>query len=94
MTDSTADFKPLWPRIIQFPLVRIVLLGGGLIFVMAWTEGRIRTVKDNPVQGNAIALGMGLGAMAMYLACARLVERREATELALSGAGATLPSAP
>ncbi len=87
MTYTTFAAKPLWLRIVQFPLVRIVVLGGGLLSVMAWTEFRILDVKDNPVLGNAIALGMGLVAMAIYVAYARIIERREATELALPGAG-------
>jgi membrane protease YdiL (CAAX protease family) len=54
---------------------------------MAWTEFRILDVKDSPVLGATIALGMGLVAMAIYLAYARIIERREPTELALPGAG-------
>ena len=87
MTYTTAAAKPLWLRIVQFPLVRIVVLGGGLLSLMAWTEFRILDVKDSPVLGAAIALGMGLVAMAVYVAYARIVERRESTELALQGAG-------
>lgn len=87
MTDTTADFRPLWLRIVQFPLVRLVVLGGGLFYLMAWTEGRIQAVKDNPLLGVAIATGLGLVAMAIYLAYLRIVERREATELSLPGAG-------
>jgi membrane protease YdiL (CAAX protease family) len=87
MTYTTAGAKPLWLRIVQFPLVRIVVLGGGLLSLMAWTEFRILDVKDSPVLGAAIALGMGLVAMAIYLAYARIIERREPTELALPGAG-------
>jgi len=87
MTYTTAGAKPLWLRIVQFPLVRIVVLGGGLLSLMAWTEFRILDVKDSPVLGATIALGMGLVAMAIYLAYARIIERGEATELALPGAG-------
>jgi membrane protease YdiL (CAAX protease family) len=54
---------------------------------MAWTEGRIFLVKDNPLLGAAIALGLGLVGMAIYVGYARIVERREATELSLPGAG-------
>jgi membrane protease YdiL (CAAX protease family) len=87
LTDTTADSRPLWLRIVQFPLVRVVVLGGGLFYLMAWTEGRVQAIKESPLLGAAIALGMGLVAMAIYLAYARLVERRAATELSLPGAG-------
>jgi membrane protease YdiL (CAAX protease family) len=87
LTDTTADSRPLWLRIVQFPLVRVVVLGGGLFYLMAWTEGRVQAIKESPLLGAAIALGMGLVAMAIYLAYARMVERRAATELSLPGAG-------
>jgi membrane protease YdiL (CAAX protease family) len=87
LSDTTADSRPLWLRIVQFPLVRVVVLGGGLFYLMAWTEGRLQAIKESPLLGAAIALGMGLVAMAIYLAYARLVERRAATELSLPRAG-------
>jgi membrane protease YdiL (CAAX protease family) len=90
LTDTTADSRPLWLRIVQFPLVRVVVLGGGLFYLMAWTEGRLQAIKESPLLGAAIALGMGVVAMAIYLAYARLVERRAATELSLPGAGREL----
>jgi membrane protease YdiL (CAAX protease family) len=87
MTYTTAAAKPLWLRIVQFRLVRIVVLGGILFYLMGWTEGRLQAVKDSPLLGAVIALGMGIVAMLIYRAYARFVERREATELSLSGAG-------
>jgi uncharacterized protein len=87
MTDVTDPKRPTWLQNGLMPLIRILVLGGGLIFLMAWTEGRIFLVKDTPLLGAAIALGLGLVAMAIYVGYARLVERREATELSLPGAG-------
>jgi uncharacterized protein len=54
---------------------------------MGWTEGRIQHFKDSPGLGALITIGLGLVAMLIYRAYARFVERREATELSLSGAG-------
>lgn len=87
MTNTAAHPSPLWLRIVQFPLVRIIALGGGLIFLMAWTEARVTQVKDNPVLGAGIALCLGLVALGIYAGSARWIERREATELTLPGAG-------
>lgn len=87
MSDFTDRNQPSWLHNGLLPLVRIVVLGGGLIYLMAWAEGRIFLVKDNPILGAAIALGLALVAMAIYAGYARLVERREATELSLPGAG-------
>jgi uncharacterized protein len=87
MTYTTAAAKPLWLRIVQFPLMRIVVLGGILFYLMGWTEGRIQHFKDSPGLGALITIGLGLVAIMIYRAYARFVERREATELSLYGAG-------
>jgi membrane protease YdiL (CAAX protease family) len=87
MTDLGDRHQPSWLHNGLLPLVRIVLLGGGLLFMMAVTEGWIVTVKERPWLGAGIALGMGIVALAIYAAYARVIERREATELSLPGAG-------
>ncbi len=86
MTAIAKSEKALWLRFLQFPLVRILVLGGGLIYLMGRTEGLVSQVKDNPALGVVIALGMGLVAFAIYTAWGRFIERREVTELSLPGA--------
>lgn len=87
MTAEASPAEPLWLRVLQFPLSRIVVLGGLVLYLMAWTEGRIEAFKDSPVIGVLIALFMALVVIAAYVAWGRLVERREVTELSLPGAG-------
>lgn len=85
MTDSAIPPRPLWLRILQFPLTRLFVLGYGLFYLMGWTEGRIQQFKESPGIGAAIALGLGLVAMAIYFAWGKWIERREVTELSLPG---------
>lgn len=79
--------QPLWLRVLQFPLTRLIVLGAGVLFLMAWTEARIAAFKDSPLLGVAIAVVMALVVMAVYAAWGKLIERREVTELSLPGAG-------
>ena len=79
--------KPPWLRILQFPLSRLIVLGGIIFCMMAWLESRIEAFKDSPLIGVAIAVAMALVAMAVYVAWGKLIERREVTELSLPGAG-------
>ena len=79
--------KPPWLRILQFPLSRLIVLGGIIFCMMAWSESRIEAFKDSPLIGVAIAVAMALVAMAVYVAWGELIERREVTELSLPGAG-------
>ena len=79
--------QPQWLRILAHPLARIILLGAGVFFLMAWTEGRIQAFMETPWIGAGIAVGMALVILAIYFAWGRLIERREVTELSLPGAG-------
>lgn len=85
MTESAIPSRPVWLRILQFPLIRLVVLGYTIFYLMGWTEGRIQQFKEIPGIGVAIALGMGLVVMALYYAWGKWIERREVTELSLPG---------
>jgi uncharacterized protein len=85
MTESAIPSRPLWLRILQFPLTRLFVLGYGLFYLMGWTEGRIQQFKGIPGTGPVIALGLGLVAMALYYAWGKWIERREVSELSLPG---------
>ncbi len=85
MTEAANPSRPVWLRILQFPLTRLIVLGGVIFFLMAWTEGRIQQFKGNAVIGIAIAIAMGLVVLALYFAWGKYIERREVTELSLPG---------
>lgn len=87
MNEQAVRTQPLWLRVLQSPLSRIVILGNIVFWMMAWSEGRIDAFKDNPPAGVAIAIAMALAVMAVYVAWGRLIERREVSELSLPGAG-------
>lgn len=87
MTDQMKPARPLWLRALQFPLTRLIVLGGIVFYMMAWTETRIQALKDSPVIGVVIAIVMALAAMAVYAAWGKVIERRAVTELSLPGAG-------
>lgn len=87
MTASPPSKPALWLRILQFPLTRLIVLGGIVFILMAWAEGRLQAFQDRPLISLAIAIGMALAVMAIYVAWGRTIERRAVTELSLPGAG-------
>ena len=87
MIEQALPAQRLLLRILQFPLSRLIVLGGIVLCLMAWSEGRILAFKESPLIGVAIAIAMALVVMAVYVAWGRLIERRAVTELSLTGAG-------
>lgn len=87
MIENATPVQPTWLRLLQFPLSRLIVLGGIVFYMMAWSEGRIQEFKDSPLIAVAIAVVMALVVMAVYVAWGRLIERRKVTELSLPGAG-------
>jgi membrane protease YdiL (CAAX protease family) len=74
-------------RLYTFPLVRIVLAAAPIV---AWTIAVAMAGPALHVPGVAMALLVGLGTVALYLAYVRLIERRHPAELAGPGAAAEL----
>ena len=83
---SLAD-QPLWLRILQFPLTRIVVLGFALFFFMAWAQSWLEAYQKAPLANIAIQVVLGLAAIGVYVAWGRIIERREVTELSTPGLG-------
>jgi membrane protease YdiL (CAAX protease family) len=83
MNNIAASKAPLWLRIVQFPLVRLVLLGGPLLFMMAVNNGFMQKFAATPSMAIAVTIAMtGLG-LAYYVGFVRLIERRPVSELSL-----------
>jgi membrane protease YdiL (CAAX protease family) len=84
MTDASVTGQPIWQRLL-LPLVRILVLGGILMYFMAWAQSQLETFYDRPWLGIPIQIGLGVLAIGIYVAYAKFIERREATELTTSG---------
>lgn len=85
MTDAATS--PWWLRLAQAPPVRLPVLGGSLLLMMAVSNGFSAQLAASPPLSAAAAAGMVALAIAVYVGFVRLVERRPATELSLRGAG-------
>ncbi len=78
------DLKPaLWLRVMQFPLVRLILLGGPIFFMLGTNNGFREQFSDKPWPAFLITLAMIGAALAYYGGFVRLIERRPVSELVL-----------
>jgi membrane protease YdiL (CAAX protease family) len=84
MNTSAEAQTALWLRIL-LQLVRLIVLGGVLFYLMAWSQGQLEKFYDRPLLNIPIQLGLGLLAIAIYFAYGKFIERREVTELSTPG---------
>ncbi len=82
--------RPLWLRILQFPLTRLILLGGVLFYMMGLSNGFMNKFSGTPLLSIASAAGMAALALAVYAGFARFVERRPVDEFSFPGMGREL----
>lgn len=83
--------KPLWLRVLQFPLVRLILLGPLLFLMMGISNGFWEyTFADTPLIGIAMAALMAALGFAVYIAFVKFIEQRPVRELALPMMGREL----
>lgn len=87
MTETSVPTRPLWLRILQSPLTRLIVLGGVLFYFMGWAQAQLDNFHDRPLLNAAIQAGLGLAAIGLYWAYGKFVERRQVTELATPGLG-------
>lgn len=90
MHDATVAQRPLWLRILQHPLVRLVLIGGPLFLMMALTSYFTAKVPGEPLKAIGIVIVWAALGIAVYLGLVRLIERRRPAELSLLRSGREL----
>lgn len=78
-----APKSPVWLRALQFPPVRLLLLGGPLFLCIAFSNQFMSENKGATLPSTVAVVAMIALAMSIYFGIARWVERREVTELAL-----------
>lgn len=82
--------RPLWLRIVQFPLIRLVVIGGVMFFLMGVSNLFMSENAGRPVMATIAAVALIWLTLSIYYGFVRLVERREVTELSLAGMGRQL----
>lgn len=87
MNDTSNPKPSIWLRFLQFPLTRLILLGGIVFYMMGLSNGLMVYFKGDSLKSIGAVIGISSAALAVYLGWARLIERRHASELSLSGAG-------
>lgn len=89
MTDDVRP-TPTWLRILQFPPIRLVLLGVPLFYCLGFSNAFMEENKGHPVVAIIAAMGMIALAIWIYVGFARFIERREPSDLSLNGMGREL----
>lgn len=87
---ETPIAKPIWLRIVQFPLLRLAVLGALLFFAIGFSNLFMSRNAAEPLIALIVAVAMILLALGIYVGFVRLVERRQAAELSLVGMGKEL----
>lgn len=87
MTGTRAAAQPMWLRILQSPLTRLIVLGAAMFQFMGWAQARLEQFHDTPLLGVPIQIALGMAAIALYLAYGKFIERRDVTELSTPGLG-------
>lgn len=79
MTDAHV---PPWLRVLQFPPIRLLLLGYPLFYCLGFSNAFMEENKGTPLAKTIAAAGMIALAMWIYVGFARYIERRPPSDLA------------
>lgn len=89
--NEVSEPKPAWLwRIVQFPLTRLLVLGGIMFLAIGLSNGFRFKFADSPWKAFASTAGMVTLALTLYYCFVRFIERRRAGEIALAGMGREL----
>lgn len=83
MNDQT-ETTPAWLRILQFPPIKLFLLGCPLFYCLGFSNAFMDENKANPLPATVAAAGMIALAMWVYVGFAHYIERRSPSDLAFS----------
>lgn len=84
--DTSLSIKaPLWLRILESPLTRLMLLGFIIFFLMVVNNIIMVRLKDDSLLTIVSTVAMAGLAVAIYTAYGRFIERRPVDELSLPG---------
>lgn len=90
MNDVTHPKPALWLRVVQFPLVRLVLLGGAMFEMLIYSNTFMEQLAGRPLAAAGVVVLWGALGLAVYAGFVRFVERRKVSELAVPGLGREL----
>ncbi|MEH7828141.1 CPBP family intramembrane glutamic endopeptidase [Gemmobacter denitrificans] len=85
MAEAFAISRPIWQRVLQSPLTRLLVLGFVMLYFMGWAESWLEAYNAAPLTNLAIQIVLGLAAIGLYLTYGRFIERRVVSELATQG---------
>lgn len=77
----------MWLKLLQYPPVRLMLLGTPLFYCLGFSNAFMEENKGHPINQAIAAMGMIALAMWIYVGFARYIERREPTDVSLQGMG-------
>jgi uncharacterized protein len=84
MIESTPTTS-LWLRVLQYPPVKLLVLGGMLFYCIGFSNLFMSENKGVTLPATIAAVAMIALAMVIYFGFARWIERREVSELSLPG---------
>lgn len=90
MHENSNPQPPLWLRVLRFPPVRLVLLGGGLFYMMGVNNGFMVRFAATPLVAIVVTVAMTGLALAVYAGFVRFIEGRPVRELSRAGIGREL----
>jgi len=88
--EKALSTPPIWLRVLQFPLLRLAILGPVFFVLIGVSNGFMEQFAATPAIALGAALGMALLGLAIYWAFVRFIEQRPVRELSLSGMGREL----